>query len=318
MSKILWVTWEEQRRNKEIANAINAEFHEIIVKGGRVKRYLKSLWKTFILYRKTPKPFSVVCQNPSIVLATFSVLASKIFGFKIGIDTHNGGLALYKMDAKYRWMKWVAKFLQKYADFIIITNEPLRSIVESNKGKAVVLPDKIPVIQKVEPIKLQHKYNIFFICSYAVDEPYEEVFKAAAHLDKDVGIYVSGKYEGKIDSSKYPTNVHFMGRVPWDVFDTMLYSVDGTIDLTTREYCLVCGAYETVSAEKPLILSDTVALKTYFNKGAVYTSNDQYSISKAIGELIENKDRLDIEVKALKLELQQDWEQRKQELVSIL
>ena len=60
-----------------------------------------------------------------------------------------------------------------------------------------------------------------------------------------------------------------------DEYVSMLYSVDATIDLTNRENCLVCGAYESVAAGKPMILSKTQALMEYFNKGAVYVEHTQ-------------------------------------------
>jgi len=49
-----------------------------------------------------------------------------------------------------------------------------------------------------------------------------------------------------------------------NAYVTLLYSCDLIVDLTTREDCLVCGAYESVSAEKPLLLSDTTALRVFW------------------------------------------------------
>jgi hypothetical protein len=49
----------------------------------------------------------------------------------------------------------------------------------------------------------------------------------------------------------------------------MMRSVDATIVLSERENCLLCGAYETVASEKPMILSNKEALRNYFDKGAI-------------------------------------------------
>ena len=313
----LWVTWEEQRRNKEIADSINADFHEIIVKGSRLRRYLGSLWQTFNLYRTT-RPDNVICQNPSVVLALFTVLTKRIFGFQAGVDTHNGGLAL---DSDSKIMKWVAKFLQRNADFIIVTNEPLRRMVKANGGRALVLPDKIPTIERPAflPI-LAGDYNFLFICTFAKDEPYNEVFEEARVFSgTGTHIYVTGNHQGKVDPKYYELpNLHFLGRIPWEDFDATLYAVDGIIDLTTREYCLICGAYEAVAVEKPLIISDTSVLMSYFNKGAVYTDNTAFDLAGSINCVIKEQRVLNKEVKCLKQELQDNWEMLRRHLEAIL
>jgi hypothetical protein len=84
--------------------------------------------------------------------------------------------------------------------------------------------------------------------------------------------------------------------------------VDGTIDLTTREDCLVCGAYESVGAVKPQILSDTRALRGYFHKGAVYAEHSVGSLRGAIGELRERAASLKEEARELKREKAAEWE----------
>lgn len=314
MKKVIWVTWEKQRRNKEIANSIDALYNEIIINGNRIKRYILSLYKTANLYIKE-KPDVVICQNPSVVLALFTVIFKKVFGYCAGVDTHNGGLAL---DSSSELLKKVAKFIQRNADFIIITNEPLKEIVENNGGTAIVLPDKIPDIKKAKIKKLQHKTNLLFICTYAGDEPFEEVFKSAGILKNvdDVGIYVTGNYTNKVEPSMYSDNLHFMGRIPWDDFDSMLQSADAVIDLTTRENCLICGAYESVSVKTPMILSNTEALKTYFNKGAVYAENTKEGIVNAVIEFISKKNILKDEVSKLKHELQTGWDDSKENLLN--
>lgn len=316
MSNVLWVTWEEQRRNGEIAHAISADFYPIIVKGSRIKRYLSSLWKTFNLYRKQ-RPRTVICQNPSVVLALFTVWAGRWFGFRVGIDTHNGGLAL---DSNSQLLKKIATYLQKAANFIIITNEPLKRLVEKNGGVAVVVPDKIPTIERAPAIKLDHEKNLLFVCTYAKDEPYKEVFEAARLVatEADVGIYVTGRYQVHLNPDNYSPNLHFLGRIPWPQYEAMLQSVDGVIDLTTREYCLVCGAYEAVAVEKPLILSNTEALKTYFHTGVIYSENDRAALAYAIHKLLLWQNKLTLEINTLKVDLNEKWEQRRQELVAML
>lgn len=317
--KVIWITWEQQRRNKEIADAIPADYVEMsdTLKKHRLIRYMINTWRTIKLFWKE-KPDVVISQNPSVVLTMLNVLSSKIFRFKSGVDAHNGALALEKNDSPLK--KKVAKFLQKHADFTIVTNIALQVEVEKNGGHGFVLPDKIPSIKNNGKLPLAHKHNVLFICSFANDEPYDEVFKASKILDSDIGIYVTGNPRGRVNEDNLPTNVHLTGYLPWDDFDKMLYSVDAIIDLTTRENCLVCGAYEAVAVKKPLITSDTHVLKSYFSEGTFYTDNTAKSIAESIVNAcnpIRNKVCIS-DMHQLNYKLKVDWSTRIQRLREML
>ena len=66
-------------------------------------------------------------------------------------------------------------------------------------------------------------------------------------------------------------------------------SVDATIDLTTRENCLVCGAYESLAAGKPMILSKTRALMNYFSQAAVYVEHTAEDLERGIHEALKQE-----------------------------
>lgn len=99
---------------------------------------------------------------------------------------------------------------------------------------------------------------------------------------------------------------------------SLLSSCDPVMDLTLMEDCLVCGAYEAVSVGKPLILSDTSALRRHFRKGAVYTLNMAGAIAEAINQVIVYRDRLVREVNSLKDELEPEWRLKLVRLTSLL
>jgi cell division protein FtsL len=69
----------------------------------------------------------------------------------------------------------------------------------------------------------------------------------------------------------------------------------------------VCGAYEAVALEKPLVTSDTMVLRDYFRLGTVYTEHDSRSLAAAITNALAHKDRLAAEMKTLRLELACAW-----------
>jgi glycosyltransferase involved in cell wall biosynthesis len=103
-----------------------------------------------------------------------------------------------------------------------------------------------------------------------------------------------------------------------DEYRSLLLSVDAIMVLTTADDCLVCGGYEAVAAGKPLILSDTAALKAFFNKGTVFTVNRRNEIAAAIGSVQKDTPSLAADITTLKAEMTAAWEQQWQALLAEL
>jgi len=301
----IWITWEHQRRNKGISSALGWPLHEIVYPGSGWRRYLYCACKTVSVILKE-RPQVVAAQNPSVVLATLNVLLKNVLGYKAVIDAHNGGIN--PMEGRSRVMMAYSRLLQRFADVTIVTNEKLRAVVEGNGGRASVLPDRLPDVPETKRYPVTGRVNIAYICTFSADEPYREVIEAARSLPSDVMIYVTGKFKGKIDEASIPGNVKLLGFIPDDDFWALLSSADFILDLTLREDCLVCGAYEGVALEKPLILSDTKALRTYFYRGCAYVSPTSESISAGILKAIEGHDELNAEVARLKEEIERTWD----------
>ena len=312
MKSCIWITWENQRRNRELSKALSVkyfELSEIDSTQKRFKKYILGIWKTFfIIVREKPKV--VFAQNPSLVLSLFVVLLKQLARFKVCIDAHNAGI--FPKERKSRTLGVIARWIQRGADLTIVTNEGLRKHVESNGGQAIILQDKIPSIAPRPKINLKGKFNILFICTYASDEPYGEVFSAFQRMSQDVCLYVTGNYQKRnIDPSTFPENIILMGFIPEDEYVTMLTSVDATMILTDREDCLVCGAYESLSVGKAMILSDTKALREYFKGSAVYSRNTSEGIQKAILDVTEKKEEIEKKGDQIREFRTTEWEVKK-------
>lgn len=314
--KIVWITWEDQRRNKPIADELGAIFYQLIdtLKCPSWKRYAINLWRTFEIIWND-KPDVVITQNPSIVLSVFAVVLSIFFGYRVGTDTHNVGFGL-KSDVNSIIIRALCRWVQQYAHFVIAHNDELREKVVGRGGNIIVLPDKIPTINKPKKLKqLNGEFNFLFICSFAKDEPWMNVIKTFQELDPKYHVYVTGDYKKiGMDPSIYPSNIHVTGRIPWEEFDQMLYAVHAVFDLTSRENCLLCGAYEAVACGTPLILSKSKTLTKYFRKGAEYTDNSVESLKHAVLSVELNYEALADEIAKLKPQLEKDWERRIRDL----
>jgi len=318
-TKSIWICWENQRRNREISSALHIklyEYGEIDSIENPIKKYFKGIIKT----KKaiiTEKPNIIICQNPSLVLSLFLICIKKIHDLRVVVDSHNAGL--FPLNGHFKILNFASSIIQRYADLTIVTNRYLKKHVEGNGGRAFVLPDKIPSLKNKNVKDLKGKYNLLFICTYSDDEPYEKVIGAAKLINKNIVIYVSGNFKKKsINIGEVPENVILTGFLPENDYIAILNSVDATIDLTNRENCLVCGAYESIAVGKPMVLSKTNVLMEYFNQGAVYVDHTTDSISRGINEVIRRQEELSAQIKKLKKSKISDWQKKKNELIENL
>ncbi len=304
MADGIWITWERQRRNIGISAALGWPLYEMIDGSPRLIRYNRLIIKTIrTILREKP---SVVCvQNPSIVLALLGVLCKGIMGYWCVVDAHNSGLI--PLEGRSEILLKIARWIQRRADLTIVTNEEMKAMVEANGGKAAVLPDRLPEVPSVEPAVTRGGRSVTYICTFSEDEPYREVIKAAGLLDENIIVYITGNHRGRIDTESLPSNVELTGFIDEAAYWSLLAASDAVMVLTLREGCLVCGAYETVALGRPLILSDTKALRSYFNRGCIYVKPDSQSIAWGIREALQRKEDLRAGVRELSGTIDREW-----------
>ena len=314
----LWITWESQRRNQSTSSALNAKLIEIALEDSRFLRYGKSIAIT-IKAVWIERPALLFVQNPSIVLSSLAILIGAVSPIKIVIDAHNSGLR--PLEGRSRFFNAWADRLARYADLTIVTSDVLCAHVTTVGGRPALLPDPIPILKApLELKRLVGKHNVLFICSWADDEPYVDVIAAAKLIASSTFIYITGNWKKRAAElpAILPDNVVLTGFVSNTEFDQLLFSADVILDLTTRDDCMVCGAYEGVAAEKPLILSSSPVLEAYFDKATIYTANNTESIAEAIDYAIASLDSLKAESVKFRVELGQRWEKLKLNLESHL
>jgi glycosyltransferase involved in cell wall biosynthesis len=262
-------------------------------------RYPSSAWKTIAVLLKE-NPGVIFAQNPSLILAMLVIAYGKLFHKKVIIDAHNAGL--FPVEGKYKVLNWVATSLFRWATITIVSNDELKKYVESRSGHAISIPDPIPDIPALARSKqLQGEFNVLFVCSWAADEPFLEVLRAASLLDSSYRIYLTGNSKGKEQMLDMPVpgNAVLTGYLAENHFNEMLFSCDAVMVLTYRENCLLCGAYEGVAAGKPLVVTGTAALRNYFSSGAVYVDNSAASIAESIRMVRSRQDEFEREVRKL-------------------
>lgn len=304
----IWVTWENQTRNRSLASLLGIPLYEIVSERKGAMRYAESLFKTFRVIR-SKKPDIIFSQNPSIVLSFCCVLFKKLLSYTVVVDEHNAGL--FPLDGRDRLLNWIAQYIVRNADAVIITNASLANYCRSWRGNPIVVEDPLPDFEEQYAANLpvfsglakenERPFELLFICTWAPDEPYLNVLQAAeAFSSETLKITVTGNYNGKLNVSELPDCVHLTGFLSKQDYVSQLANTDGVLVLTTREDCLNCGAYEAVSLLKPGILSDTSALRQYFSSGFLFTDNSVGDLIHRITLLSKDKEFLRSQVECLR------------------
>jgi glycosyltransferase involved in cell wall biosynthesis len=308
-SGIVWMAWERHRRTLELCRFLGVQ---PVIFTSSLPRWSKHPW--FLLrslaYILKSAPRTLIVQNPSIFLTLAACLAHRCRRFRLIVDTHNAGIApedplLARLTPLYR-------FFQREADVTIVTNEELAGRVRRNGGRPFVLPDLLPEPPATRKTPLRGRINIVFICTFGEDEPYREMFSAARRLPADIHLYVTGNPRKAPPQllENLPAHLTLTGFLPELEYWTLLASADLAVDLTRRDNCLVCGAYEAVAVGTPLILSDFRPLREYFRRGTVFVANDAEAIRTGILVAIDRLPELRAEIRGQKEEIEKEWRRK--------
>lgn len=293
-----WITWEIQTRNRSMAENLEIPLYELISNKGRILRYLSLGIKTLSIMRRYKIIF---VQNPSIVLSFIASIIKFFSKKQLIVDAHNSGV--FPLEGRNRFLNAITRFICRTADSVIVTNNSLAKQVSSWGGNPIVLPDPLPNFNDTLTSKEYNERFIFFICTWASDEPYQEVIQAAKLIPEDVKIFITGNYNKvKKQLPDLPENVKLLGFIDEAQYLFFLSKASASMDLTTRDNCLVCGAYESASLQTPCIISDTNINREVFNQGFVYTQNNKSSIASAILLALAEKNILSNQIAAFKEE----------------
>jgi len=326
--KNIWITWEDHRRSRELAESFDAEYIFVKSPKNRLAKYIYSTVLTlYLIARKSPD--NVFCQNPSVMLAYVVVLMKKFFRYKAIVDRHSN-FKIDKLDdgsLKWRIFHYLSNYSLSNADITIVTNGYAKDYISSLARSVAILPDRIPKIEckacseKFE-VDVAKKKKVLFVTTFDDDEPINEMLEAAKSLDS-VNVYLTGNYKKKFSESEVIEfkrhDIIFTGFVPNSVYETLLCESDLVVVLTDKDLILNCGAYEALSLNKPLILSNTKTLKSYFGgPGIIYVNNSRLDILGGINEALPSLDVMKSNIVERRKEIDKDWQSKKDDLMSLI
>lgn len=306
--KTVWIAWQSHRRTTSICDALDFSLIELISHRKGIIRYLSLSCRTFWALLKL-RPNVLIVQNPSIILCVFAALLRFIFRYKLIVDAHNEGVEPFINDSKLfiRLTKW----LHRKAEATIVTNPMLSKVVAENGGESIVLPDCLPTIERVELEEntretdaFQNKESLRYtlIATFAEDEPIEEIFEAFKQFSHGAVLDVTGNYN-KLDPNirnSLPSNIVLRGFLSEEDYILLLQSSDVIIDLSKMPHCLVCGAYEALSLEVPMILTDDPAGRNLFELGVVFSGLESKNILESLEYSATNLTELKVQISEMK------------------
>lgn len=283
MNRNIIIAWNVYHtRNESLAIVFELDKYHI---GKNERKIIKSIlsypykiYKTIVVLYKV-KPEKVIVTNTAFLLP-LTVFFIKVFlcRFKLILDTHSGGIE-NKMIA---YPLALRKLFARKADLNIITNTNDEQIVRKWGGKTIVLPDPPIEIQAIDNgnIDLNNgMINIVYINTYSDDEPYEQVIDAFNDLPDNYCLYITGKLKHRVKNTHRIVHTDYLEK---DDYRFLISNADILMVLTTRENTFQCGANEALSLEKPLIISNTAYLKSYYGDSVVFTDNSSSDIKEKI------------------------------------
>jgi glycosyltransferase involved in cell wall biosynthesis len=180
-------------------------------------------------------------------------------------------------------------------------------MVERWGGRYFVIGD-VPTELHASQVEGLARPCVTVVNTFSYDEPIREVVEAARLLP-DVRFLVTGdlRHCPHDLAETAPTNLKFTGYTPMQEYVDNLYSSDLAVVLTTENYTMQRGAYESVSLGVPVVTSDWPILRETFSGGAVFCDNSATGIAEAIRTVLEKKREFKEGVKDLKHRRLQHW-----------
>jgi len=265
---------------------------------------------------------------------------------RVIVDAHT---ATFEKPWSYPILKNITKLVIRKALIVIVANAELQKVVYQNYGvKPLILEDGVPQIDNDELEKSQarvnrgskyaqthfaksmhsqnglkeleiergmKKFRVAVICSFASDEPIEEIIEAAKILSETTSFFITGdssrlRTELLSEWQHTATNVLFTGFLEKRKYFELLKTVDAIMVLSKRYHNMLSGAHEALALEKPLITSDWPPLRNYVTSGTAFVNNSVKGIVNGVTSAQLEKNRMEEEMRILKQDKIVQWEKK--------
>jgi glycosyltransferase involved in cell wall biosynthesis len=280
----IWLSWHDGTRSRNLARSFGVPFIAYTNHASGLRRHVfGTIWAIAQLARR--RPSTVFLQNSFMLLLVVAVYKRLSHGVVIVADCHNKSLKRRlggRLAALFMTLK---RFSFRQVNLVVVSNASMVPHARILCPRVAVLRDPLPSeFRSCSPSGLASTPSALFPCSFESDEPVPLIFDAATRLAAlGYNAIITG------DTSRVAPNllrqvgigVSLVGFVPSRAYRQMVADADVVVALTRDDDCLMCAAYEATAARRPLVLSDTPALRSCFSGYAVFSTNDAESIVTA-------------------------------------
>lgn len=269
----------------------------------------------YVLLKNRPK-YVYFCDSPPV--AGLCIYIYCLFmDTKYIMDTHPPNL----LGSKWGWTAPLQRFLARHAEMNVVDQEQFREMFASWGAKVMTLenpPKNIPE-EWLTPVDPNERVSFTYVGTMGSDEPIGVLIEAAKQLP-DVDFHITGNKDRAKPEwvAEAGDNVHFTGYLLKDEFWGRLSRSHGIIALTEHTYSLQGAAMDGLYIDKPLILSEQPTLTRKFSKGAVFANNTTEGMVQAVHDFLENKERLDSEIRELREETTLHWQENFRALQALI
>lgn len=242
-------------------------------------------WKTITcILRRRPRAILVV--TPPFLVALIVLPLARVLGSIVAMDVHSGAL----LDRRWRWSVPILLWISRHVRATVVTLPILRERFRAAGSRTIVLPDPLPRLRV--PSTASHaggvgdrERRVVALCGWGDDEPLDEL--AASAEGRPWRLFITGRPRRAL---RTPPNVELTGFLSDEAYLELIASADAVVVLTTRENTLLSGAWEAIALDRPLVLSDTEALRKTFGEGPYYVLPTRESIAAGVAASLSHPD----------------------------
>jgi len=294
--RALFVSWVTHHgRSEDLARELGAECAFVAVGTLRNRRTAparhawQALVTTWLLLARRPRVLVVMAPPAPLVL--LGLLWSRLTRSRLIVDCHSGAVLGRPLSGR----------LAAHADLVLVTLPQL----------AAQFPRAVPVHDPPVHLPPAPRHDeVVFPASWLPDEPLEDLLAAARALPETRFAITGTPRTNPVLSP----NVRLTGYLDLDDYRDLLAGAPAVLALTTREDTMQRAAYEAIGAGRPVIASDTTALRAYLGDSATYAGDLTQAISDALSRLPE----LERAAEAVRLEQQRAFDDALERIASVL
>lgn len=290
----MWISWHDHPRSRALASRLAVPLRAYSRRRTGSLRHVEGfLWTILVLVRDRPR--LIFLQNSFLLLLLCGVYRWLTPGRTVCIivDCHNKSLKRDLGGPLGPLFRGLKRWSFQQCGLAIVSNELLLERAALLAPRAVVLRDPLPIeygpgsgseTASTALPGLTHPYALF-VCSFEADEPIATIFGTSRLLpERGIQVVITGDShpwavrEGALGLA----GIQLPGFVDNASYRALLCEADVVVVLTMDTDCLVCGAYEAIAADRPLVLSDTPLLREVFGDCADYSTHDPAALARTI------------------------------------